>query len=103
MPAAPNSSPLTVRRHERGRFLVKSQRLGSETLYLVEIDDPRFPQGRCGCPDFQIRVESYLLRGEEPEKNNCKHCAAVFAIIEHARNLCAAAGLPYSENIIPKL
>jgi hypothetical protein len=34
---------------------------------------------KCNCEDFTIRIEFHLLRGEEPEKQQCKHIRAAKA------------------------
>jgi hypothetical protein len=40
-----------------------------------------WPYGRCDCEDFNIRVESYMRRGEEPEKHTCWHIRRAVAFM----------------------
>lgn len=99
-----NEPPLAVRRYEPGRFLVRSERPRCSNWYLVDRTEPEFPEGHCTCIDFATRIEPYLCRGEEPPlRESCKHTRKVEAELQHARSLCEAAGLPFSENIIPKI
>lgn len=95
--------PLAVRRYNAGRYLVRSEQPGSSNWYLVDLTDPQFPRGRCSCVDYDIRIESKLKRYEEPERKSCKHVRRVLAELDHARTLCEAAGIPFSEKIIPTL
>lgn len=101
---ATNSSepPLCVRRYDGpGRFLVNSERPHCETRYLCELGNPEFPKGKCECDDWKIRIGSYLARGEEPEKEQCKHILRILAQIQHVATVCALAGIPYDERLIP--
>lgn len=98
-----NEKPLCVRRHGLNVYAVKSQRPACENWYLCDMADEAFPRGRCCCIDFAVRVEAPVCRGEEPERWTCIHLNAVNAELEHARELCAAAGLQFSPNIIPIL
>lgn len=97
----PNEKPLSVRRYDQGRYLVRSQRPACQDSYAVDLDDPAFPFGRCCCVDFDIRIEAPIRRGEEPERMNCIHIRAVLSELDHARELCEAAGLQFSASIIP--
>lgn len=95
-----NEKPLHVTRYDGGRWLVRSERKADEH-YLVETGDPAYPLGRCCCDDYNIRIEAPLRRGEEPERDTCKHVDAVCAEIHYARELCEAAGMPFNIAIIP--
>lgn len=95
--------PLSVRRLEPGRFFVKSAVAGSSTWYLVDFSEPRFPDGHCKCTDYSVRIERYIVRGEEPKSRQCKHIRKVRSVLRHAKHLCSLAGLDYSEAIIPPL
>lgn len=93
--------PLHVTRYDRAaRYLVRSQRCGIGH-YMVDLGDPAFPKGRCSCTDFDVRIEFPLKNELEPERLTCVHINAVNALLEHARMLCEAAGIPFSPLIIP--
>lgn len=99
--ARPVEPPLNVTRFDGDwRFLVRSQ-VRPDVHYLVELDDPAFPNGRCGCEQFWYRVEPKLVRGLTPVQSECKHCRVVASKLEHAMILCEAAGLDFSPRIIP--
>lgn len=53
---------MIVHELEHGRFHVESESIPG-MLYLVDL----FPDPKCSCPDFGVRVEA---RHEKPE---CKH------------------------------
>lgn len=96
-----DAKPLTVRRFDLGRYMVRSERPACEDWYLVSFDEPGFPKGFCDCTDFSVRVAAPVHKGEQPERWTCKHVTAVHAELEHARMLCEMAGLEFSPNIIP--
>lgn len=49
--------------------------------HICDFTEEQFPHGRCSCEDFQIRVESYLVRGQEPEKRRCWHLRRCLAFM----------------------
>ncbi len=93
--------PLAVRRYGIGTYLVRSQRPACSNCYVVDLGDRRFVRGRCACIDYDVRIEAPIKRGEVPERWTCIHIDAANSELEHARQLCELAGLPFSENIIP--
>lgn len=93
--------PLSVKRYDEGRYLVRSERPACENHYLVDMADRKFPHGRCECTDYNVRVEAPLRRHEEPERLTCKHIDSVNATLAHAQQLCEAAGIAFHPRIIP--
>lgn len=93
--------PLAVRRDGPGHYLVKSQRAKSDDWYAVSFAEPGFPAGHCTCDDFSIRIESAINRHDEPPRWICKHVARCLEVLQHARELCDAIGVPFHPRIIP--
>lgn len=65
-----------IRRFEIGRYHVDS---ASEDgiVHLVDFSDKAFPEGRCSCHDYQIRVEPYVARHIPVKRETCKHIESV--------------------------
>lgn len=94
--------PLSVRRHDPGSYLVRSQRPACEDWYLVQLTEPGFPHGHCSCQQFQFRIEPFVCRNLPPEWGvECIHIRAVRSEIEHVATLCAAAGIETDLRLIP--
>lgn len=112
----PGEAPLHVTRHgDPGRYWVRSetdakmQRRGvwkedhSPSHYLVDMTDPEFPHGRCSCQDSEFRIVPKVIRRQKPLRRRCKHGRSVACTLSHARTLCEAAGIEFTERIIPTL
>lgn len=93
--------PLSVRRFHEGGYMVRSQRPSCGEWYLVTLDHPDFPHGHCHCIHFACRIEPRVVRHQEPEWPDCVHIRRVRSTLEHAQALCEAAGIEFSERIIP--
>lgn len=97
----PDTEPLSIRRFDHGRFLVKSERKGSTQWYLVAFDDPDFPEGRCECHDNRIRTQYPKRQGMTPVKAICKHVKGVIEAIRMAKELYEHIGAPFDPRCIP--
>lgn len=85
--------PFTVLRYGRNAYRVKSEVPKSPAWYLVDFEDPLFPDGLCDCTDCQVRIESYVRRGEKPEKRNCKHARRALSILDGWRQVLDMQGI----------
>lgn len=97
-----DAAPLAVFRYGQDRYMVRSQ-AKREHFYLVDFGEPEFPNGKCDCMQFSVRIEPPMNNDEEPAEPNCKHCRAVQRELQHAADLCALAGIPFDPRIIPML
>lgn len=96
--------PLCVRRYDGpGRFLVRSEQPGSEQWYLCDLSEPAFPNGKCTCTHYAVRIEHPMSHDEKPIESQCKHLRRCRAELQHAEDLCALAGIPFDPRIIPTL
>lgn len=93
--------PLAVHRYN-DCYIVRSQR-PSIGHYLVDLNDPLFPHGRCDCIDNTVRIQFPRRNDMKPVRDTCIHIRSVTATLQHARTLCAVAGLEFNERIIPEI
>lgn len=93
--------PLSVRRYDQGRFLVRSQRPRCPNHYIVDLESEEYPRGHCTCDQFHYRIEPRVRRRQPLIWEDCIHVRTVRAELEYARMLCEMAGLEYDVAIIP--